>query len=210
MFIVSILLLSSCQEKKSDCPCEEPKETMEYEEVKPPEGIIEYDDAAELFKNYTDMRSPIIENYEREVRSKPDFIPTRYTEFSFKELQQYMAYIEQEAKAAEVEIQTVRIYLGTYSSERIKSPDHNTVFLVPTTEFDKVNKAFEIVDDNGRPRANALPMDFGTGLKEMGMFIKEERRQYAGIGTMPASSAPVQGGKSLVLNDGSTAPPPWN
>lgn len=138
------------------------------------------------------------------------FIPARYTEFKFEVIKDYIKYIEQEAKTADKKIETLRIYYAVYPEGRGIRSNKTTVFLVPSADFNGENKAFQISMEGERIEADTIPWDFGTGAKKMSMHFEQDQRQYATFGPLPASSAPVQDYRSLVLNDGSTAPPPYH
>ena len=192
--------------------CEQEKEARSEEgPVDPPKQIISIEDAATLFKEYTEGRVPhvvaALDSTEQE-----SFVPARYTDFDYKVIKEYIAYIEQEAKAAKKDIKTLRIYYGVYPSDKGDKSKKATVFLVPSTDFNGENMAFQVSRVGESTEAVPIPWDFGTGIKEMGMQMQQDQRQYATFGPMPASSAPapVQRNGSLVLNDGNTAPPPYN
>lgn len=179
--------------------------------VDPPKQIISIDQAATMFKEYSNRRVPqvvaALDSTEQE-----NFIPARYTEFDYKVIKQYMAYIEQEAAAANTEIESLRIYYAVYPPGMGGKSKKSTVFLVPAAEIDGENRAFEVRTEGERTEAVAIPWDFGTGVEQMGMHTQKDQRQYATFGPAPFNSttSAVQGDRSLVLNDGNTAPPPWH
>ena len=179
------------------------------EAVKPPEQIISEEDAAKLFQGYTDSREACA-IAAQDSAAQASFIPARYTEFDFKVIKDYIKYIEQEAKAVDTEIETLRIYYAVYPKDKGDRSNKTTVFLVPAADFNGENKAFQIGMIGERAAADSIPWDFGTGAKKYNYSNTKDQRQQAGFVPIPASSAPVQGNKSLVLNDGSTAPPPWH
>ena len=190
--------------------CEQGSDTKMVEEVDPPGQIISKEQAAKLFEEYTSSRVPCAVAAQ-DSSAQESFVPARYTEFDYKVIKEYIAYIEQEAKAAKKEIQTLRVYYAVYPPDSEKDRNKTTVFLVPSTDFDGKNRAFEVSRDGESTQAVPIPWDFGTGVKQMGMHSAQDQRQYATFGPSPTPSAPlVQPGGSLVLNDGTTAPPPYN
>jgi len=179
--------------------------------VDPPKQIISKDRAANLFKEYTRDRVPYILSAQDTAEQK-DFIPARYTEFDYDVIKQYIDYIEQEAAAANKEIETLRIYYAVYPPGTGSKSKKSTVFLVPSADFEGKNRAFEVRQEEESTEAVAIPWDFGTGVQQMGMQMQQDQRQYATFGPAPASAETltVQGNRSLVLNDGNTSPPPYN
>ena len=201
--VLSMIFLGSCAEPKSDCPCEDPKEVEE------PKGIITEEEAAVLFKEYTEKR--VADRIaKKDTAEQKSFEPARYTEFDFKIIKQYIKYIEQEAKAADTEIETLRIYYAVYPEGRGDRSNKTTVFLVPAADFDGKNKAFQIGMIGERAAADTIPWDFGTDVRKMSLYAPKDQRQYGTFGPSPVPNAPVQGNRSLVLNDGSTSPPPYH
>lgn len=181
---------------------------VEKKPVDPPKQIISKDTAAILFKEYTRGRVPQV-IAALDTAAQENFIPARYTEFEYDVIKKYIDYIEQEAKAANKEIETLRIYYAVYPPGMGSKSKKSTVFLVPATEFEGKNRAFEVRKDGESTEAVPIPWDFGTGIKQMGMQVQHNQRQYATFGPSPATTT-VQSNKSLVLNDGNTAPPPYN
>lgn len=181
------------------------------EEVQRPKQIISKDQAAAMFKQYSRDRVPCAVAAQDSTEQE-SFIAARYTEFDYDVIKEYMAYIEQEATAANKEIETLRIYYAVYPPGMGGKSKKATVFLVPAADFDGKNRAFEVMKEGERAEAVAIPWDFGTGVEQVGMQSKQSQRQYATFGPAPFSSpaTAVQPNGSLVLNDGNTAPPPYN
>ena len=110
-----------------------------------PNNIIPIKAADSLYTNYGNSRVSLIELAEN-ITEDGDTIPkddanykktTRYVSFSFSEMKKYMAYIEQQADSANIEVLQLRVYLGKYG----KKPKNKhkaykgTVFFNPTAEF---------------------------------------------------------------------------
>lgn len=181
------------------------------EDVDRPGQIITVERAASLFKEYTDKRVPHV-LMELDSAEQAQYIPARYTEFDFDVIKQYISYIEQEAGSAQKDIKSLRIYYAVYPPNTGNKSKKSTVFLVPTTDFGDVNRAFKVDHENGKAIATAIPWDFGTGVEQVGMSEASNQRQHASFGPAPANlnATPPLSNGSLILNDGNTAPPPWN
>ena len=203
LFLGMLILIASCQ----PCDCEDSAVSADE-----PKGIISTEEAKELFKGYTSERVPkvlsAVDSAERE-----GFLPTRYIAFNYKNIKNYMAYIEGKANSVDVDIDTLRIYLGVYSKNHPRDGGKATVFLVPaTSSLDGKSRAFHIAEEGGRKFADSIPWNFGTDIKQMGQLMEKEPRQYAGFGPSPLKTniGPVLLNGSLILNDGNSAPPPWH
>ena len=191
--------------------CENGGETKSVERVDPPKQIISKEQAAVLFQEYTNSRVPCAVAAQ-DSAAQEAFVPARYTEFDFKVIKKYIEYIDQEAKAAKKEIKTLRVYYAVYPPDSEKDKNKTTVFMVPSTDFDGKNMAFEVHREGESTEAVAIPWDFGTGIKQMGMNVQQDQRQFAGFTLKPFSHyvGSTYSNGSLVLNDGTTAPPPYN
>jgi len=203
LFLGMLILVASCQ------PCDCKDSAVSTDE---PKGIISTEEATELFKGYSSERVPKVLSAIDSVK-REDFIPTRYVEFSFENIKNYIAYIEARATSVEVDIDSLRIYFGVYSKNRPQNGGKTTVFLVPATStLDGKSRAFHIAEKDGRQFADSLPWNFGTDIKQMGLLLEKEPRQYAGFGPslMNTNAVPAVLNGSLILNDGNSAPPPWH
>ncbi|MBT8235083.1 MAG: hypothetical protein KJO04_02725 [Bacteroidia bacterium] len=204
----SMLLVMACNPKETRT-----QEEQEREPSPEPKGIISEKEAGVLFDTYSRNRLPLIEKFENEAaeEGEENFMAARYTYFNFKEIQKYMKYIEEQAASAGKDIETLRIYYATYPAGSGNDSKKNTVFLVPTTKFGDVNKAFKIDTVNGKPVAEAIPWNFkGIGKESMEQEEKEGEKNQAGFFTGLATNTVLLRGGSLILNDGNTAPPPPN
>lgn len=201
----SLLLVMACNQKEA-------KTQKEPEPTKEPKQIITEEQAEILFNTYTTLGAPCIEETENaKLAEEEKQDVARYTYFDFEVMKEYMKYIEEQATSAGKEIQTLRIYYATYPADSEKDPGKNTVFLVPTTKFGDVNKAFKISLEDNKPIAEAIPWNFDLrGQKASGQEQEEGVKNQAGFFASMTANAILQPGGSLILNDGNTAPPPPN
>ncbi|NQZ45100.1 MAG: hypothetical protein HRT65_12380 [Flavobacteriaceae bacterium] len=113
-----------------------------------PSKLITIEKANSLFTNYQSSRSALIEAHERNVNQASDFTALQYVEWDIETIENYLDYVKQEAGKANIDVATVRIYLGQYGA------DHNnedTMFWVPTTEIDGKNRGFYIEENKAKP-----------------------------------------------------------
>jgi hypothetical protein len=217
--LFSFLLLFvfiNCAEQKKEDQQEDPP--MEQEEVEAPKQIVGLDQAKESYDNYTRRRVGIIEKSEGPKPDGSKFDATRYTYYDLTTIKQYIAYIEQEAKRANVEISSLRFYLSNYpdstsfrNGNKVVHPRQNSVFLVPTTQKDGLEYPFMLEDKEGKWEAVLLSGQLDPlGEKGMGMQQQGRAKNYAGFGPNSATINLSHHGKSLFLNEGSSAPPPYH
>ncbi|MEM8928664.1 MAG: hypothetical protein AAGC45_10705 [Bacteroidota bacterium] len=197
-----LLVLGGCnpQPKKE---AEPEKMDQEVGEVEAPEGIISLDEAKELCQNYEIRRIPGIKNFEAaQTNAEGKFIPTQYVTFDLETIRQYLDYLEQEAKRANVVPDSLRIYLGNYGNKG-KDPNRNTVFILPTAEIGKGYGGFYI-DNEGQAKLirNYWPKEGENGDRD-----GESKSKASFVPTFNASL--MQSGGSLVMNRGSAGPPPF-
>ncbi|MAU15882.1 MAG: hypothetical protein CMH46_10125 [Muricauda sp.] len=197
-FAATLLLLGSCQQgPKKEKPTEPKKE-----KVPPPEGIISLDESKSLYDNYTKNRVDMIEEFELERQPGKEFNAARFTSFTYADLKNYMAYIEQEASEAGVKVASLRLYFANYpdkpdfpDGKKIVHPRQNSIFIVPTTIIDGEELGFYIDADG---KAKSIKSVVGSS-KDTG-------------NTSQASFAPTlfqDDGTSLNLNHGNSGPPPY-
>ena len=201
-FGAGLLLIGACQQGPKK---EEPTEPEE-ENVLPPEGIISLEESKSLYDNYTKNRVDMIKAFEAERDTGVQFIPARFTSFSYADMEQYMKYIHQEAKEAGVKVASLRLYFANYpkkpdfpDGKKVVHPRQNSIFIVPTTIMDGKEMGFYIGADG-----KAKPIKGVVGSEEAGENGKPNTSQ--------ASFAPTlfQGdSKSLNLNHGGSGPPPY-
>lgn len=211
LFLVSILLFgaASCgQDPKTDVIT-----------VKAPAQIVTVAQAKSMYDAYGERRVGLIEKYENEQSPDKKFDVARYGYYDYQTIKDYLTYIEQEAKKANVEIATLRFYFSNYPDQKtfgdgreIKHPKQNSFFIIPTTKTaDNEDYAFYIREgDDGK----SLPMLLTDNLNpkkngELGQKESGNRKSEASF--MPSvSSASMYGGdRSLILNEGNMVPPPY-
>ena len=199
----ALLLTASCGEQSGQ---EQTNALGEGEQtIAPPKQIITLEEAQGLYKNYSERRSPIIENYEDRMAKMEDsaevkpFDVARYGYYDYQTIKDYIAYIESEAERANVELSTLRIYFANYGKQGMADhkPKQNTFMIMPTVKVKGRDYAFRLTD--------ATPPEvilLGDSLSVIGPA------EQAGI--LPEFlAAPYQGG-SLILNESQVVPPPYN
>lgn len=203
-----LLILGACQQQKK----QEPKHEEPRERVKPPEQIISIEESKKLFDNYTKNRVESIQAYELEVNRDENFKVSRFSSFDYATFKQYMAYIEQEAKAAKVDITTLRFYFANYPNEKefpdgrkVVHPRQNSLFVVPTINVDGENYGF-FIGANGKAELikNAIKAD------GIGSNAENDEKSYASFAptfSPTAVTVPYVGG-SLAMDRSSSGPPP--
>lgn len=183
------------------------------QKVKAPGNIISLSEASTIYDNYSEHRVSLIEPYEIQRRAPEEkFEASRFVDFDYDTIKQYIAYIDQEAKKAEVKkITKLRLYFANYPNED-KFPDgkkvvhkrQNSIFMVPTLEIEGTNYGFYI----GSSGNAALITDWKDNLKDgMGLSFEKKGKSYASFSPIPFSTS-LQEGKSLTLNFGQGGPPP--
>ncbi len=210
-FMASVfLIMASCQQqpKKEETQQEEKEET-----VKPPQGIISLDESKSLYDNYTKNRVELIQAFELEENDDENFHAARYTAFDYETIKQYMAFIEQEAKGAKVDIASIRFYFANYpdkekfpDGEKIVHPRQNSIFLVPTMKVDSLDYGFYIGEDG---EAKLIKDAVGAN-KGMGSHQSKDNKAYASFAPSLSPNPTFQREQSLNLNHGGSGPPPNN
>jgi len=182
--------------------------------VMAPEQIIDMNEAQKLFDTYTEQRVPLIERFEMPNAESEPFEAARFTSFDYATIKQYLAFIEQEAADAKVDISSLRLYFGNYPakeelSQGVEEKDarKNTIFIVPTLKKDGEEYGFFIREGADGQRKAVLIIERGDAGPETGGLQAPEIRSYAGF--MPAPM-PLPGNQSLILNRGNSGPPPNN
>ncbi len=197
-----LLFIGACQQgpKKDDTP--------QDEKVSPPEGIISLEESKSLYDNYTKNRVDMIQQYEMERNPDEKYVPARFTSFTYADIKQYMAYIEQEAKGANVEISSLRFYFANYpdkerfpDGKKVVHPKQNSIFIVPTMLVDGEEHGFYIGADG---KAKLIKNAVGTS--QMGQNSNASQKSYASF----APTLFQTGDKSLDLNHGGSGPPPYS
>ena len=212
LFLICInLMFFSCQEPTThtEPPYEGP----------PKDNIITVERAREMYDAYAQRRVPIIQKYEDSITADGSkFTPTRYAEYDLATIKQYIAYIEYEAKKAEIDIQTLRFYLSNYpnsdkfpNGDAVKYPRRNSLFVVPTMAYDGKNVGFYLEDIDGV--YTAVPIN-GNGLRDKGENTTPNEPQgsvnEAGFFISTNAATQGMGATSVILSDSSITPPPAN
>ena len=202
-----LLIATSCQEK----PQQKEPEKEEPKEVKPPSDIISIDESKSLYDNYTRNRVEPIMAHEKEMNDDEDFEVARFVDFDYDMMKQYIAFVEQEAKKAKVDVSTFRLYFANYpNSEKFRDgkkvvhPRQNSIFILPTLMKDGTNMGFYIGADG-----QAELVKNATSGQEQGYGSTQNKVQKSQASFVPSFSAPMlQGGQSLIMNHGNSGPPP--
>ena len=130
-------------------------------------------------------------------------------------IKQYIAYIEHEAKEANVDIKTLRFYLSNYpdsdkfpNGDMVKYPKRNSFFVVPTMAYEGKNVGFYLEEIDGV--YTALPINRNSlSEKEKNQTQDEPQGSVNEAGLfISTNSATLSGSTSVILNDGGVAPPP--
>ncbi|NJB72573.1 hypothetical protein GGR42_003064 [Saonia flava] len=195
--------LIGCKEVK-DPKNEETPAQEEVAEVDPPKQIITNEEAKNLYDDYDRNVVPLLEGIEG--AAKP---AARFVEYDLDSIKQYIAYVEQEAALADsTEVKTLRFYFGKY--KKSKKSGKNTVFIVPTTQFEGINynQGFyiEVAADGTK---TAMPIS-GSG-KEKGMGSAGDtttKKAYASMLPTPSKNPTYFAKQSLTMNRGTEGPPP--
>jgi len=245
--LLSILLFSllisfgftNCKDSKNQKPDDGP--TMET--VERPAEIIEVDMARQQYLTYEKRRVDLIQKYEDSVDGYDDkgktrqkqndqqaqqdpndpngerFDVARYVYWDYETIKNYLKYIEQEAKAANVEISTLRFYFSNYdeNSENVH-PRQNSIMITPTLSQNEREYIFEIDDSDPKNLKPLLLSDAFEVIKNqekgMGNIYKDDQRSQASfVPSLIEPSAvvlPYNPGKSVTMNRGTSVPPPYH
>ncbi|NKI33082.1 hypothetical protein [Croceivirga thetidis] len=156
----SFLVIIACQEDSEDL-----NQDAEQGAIEAPAKLISFSAAQNMHNNYMVNRASVIEKYEREVNQKDDFVAIQYSEWDLETIEEYIAYVKQEANAANVNVNTLRFYFGQYDQSQ---DGKSNLFIVPTTDFDGVNLGFYI---DGSGAASPLKGKGDTSSKNGGSLI---------------------------------------
>ncbi len=206
--------------------------------TKPPAQIVSVGQAKQMFDSYTDRRVPIIKRFEEKVDSSQEFNPTRFGEYDYETVKNYIAFIESEAALAKVKIGGLRFYLTNYPAAStfddgtpVKYPRQNSFVLVPTTEVNGEQQGFITRTTGDGVRTIVLIKDWlkeqrnpqgkqkmeKDTPKQVGYLHKSEilggmKPQLLFINPYTGIASPVQEGEdiSLLLNESNLRPPPPN
>lgn len=221
LIVLSLFIFSfySCAEKMD-------KEEKEAPEVLAPSQIVQIEQAKEMYENYTDRRVALIQKYEDSINGgKEKFDVARYVSYDYETIKQYLAFIEQEAKKANVEISGLRFYFSNYpkgtkfeNGDSIVHPRQNSVMLSPTLKRGDRDYLFYIGGTEAKQEPVLLSDSFGSDKGQgMGVIDNGDHKSYASfIPSLPIATtnttlnASFYARTSLTLNRGTGAPPPYN
>lgn len=217
--------------------CEEPVDS-EPPNTQQPAQIVSVGQAKQMFDAYSDRRVPIIKRFEQKEDSTQEFYPTRFGEYEYDTMKNYMAFIESEAALAKVKIGGLRFYFMNYPASAtfddgtpVKYPRQNSFILLPTTEVDGEQQGFitRATADGGRTvvlikdwlREESNPngqqnkknnTSKQIGILQTGEYVGSMKPQLLFINPITGIASPVQVGKdvSLILNESNLRPPPPN
>ncbi|MGB5497818.1 MAG: hypothetical protein WBM77_02695, partial [Maribacter sp.] len=145
-----------------------------------------------------------------------------YVSYDYETIKQYLAFIEQEAKKANVEISGLRFYFSNYpdktlfdNKDSIFHPKQNSVMLSPTMKKGKRDYLFYIEGTQAEQKAVLLSDSFGPiNTDEMGNLKESDNKSYASFLPSPTKNSTLNSsfyaGTSLTMNRGTGAPPPYN
>ncbi|WP_086476270.1 MULTISPECIES: hypothetical protein [Arenibacter] len=205
-----LLAIASCK------PSPEPAPTP----VKAPAQIVSVAQAKQMYDAYGERRVGLIERFENEQSPEKKFDVARFGSYDYQTIKDYLNYIEQEAKKANVEISTLRFYFSNYPDQetfkdgrKIKHPKQNSFFLIPTTKDDKKEDyAFYIQEDDAGNRTPIL-LTNNLNPKKKGNATPSQEQDNE---KMEASMLPNFTNKtlfakntSLILNEADMTPPPY-
>ncbi|MEM9078035.1 MAG: hypothetical protein AAGC43_13405 [Bacteroidota bacterium] len=204
-----LLIVSSCQER----PRQQEKPEEEVPEIiKPPSDIISIDQSKSLYDNYSRNRVEPIMAFEREMNDDEDFEVARFVDFDYDAMKQYIAFVEQEAKKANVDVSTFRLYFANYPNsekfpdgKKVVHPRQNSIFILPTLMKDGENMGFYIGADGQAELVRNATIGQGQGYGSTQDKVQKSQASF-----VPSFSSPIllQGGQSLIMNHGNSGPPP--
>ena len=177
-----------------------------------PVNIIPIQQAKEMYDEYSKNKVPALKEFGQ--KDGAEFNPTRYIEYSIEDLRHYLTYIENESKRADVDINSIRIYLGAYPNSeafktegRIEYPKQESIFITPTAIFDGEELAYFTRGDMNGGKRYAVPT---KGLGEELMKIKGfNNRKFEKASMLPFIQVKdTTDDRSLTMNRGNVKPPP--
>ena len=193
--------------------------------VEAPAQLIAISEAQSMYNSYSKRRVPLIQHYEDSIntihKDDKEFDVSRFVYYDYKTIKQYLAFIEQEAADADVEISTLRFYFSNYPDEvvfentkdSIKHPRQNSIMLSPTYNDGKRDYLFYVAQGAKGKQAIPLTNDF-EDIKGYSTRMQERNKVYATIApsfnSTAAAPLSLQESQSLTLNRGSGVPPPKN
>ena len=216
LFLV-IMLIASCGQRSDQ------SQTEAKESVSAPEQIISIEEAKSMYDSYTERRAGMIQKFEDSINiSRKDtaqFDVARYTYYDYKTIKQYLAYIEQEAAEAGVEISSLRFYYSNYPDQEkfangkpVVHPRQNSFFIIPALEYKGDQDAFTTEDtgEAGKKRAILLTGDLDPYEPDgLGANYQRTKKAHAGVLSVVNYTSAGYANGSTALNEGNAAPPPF-
>ncbi|WP_158847563.1 hypothetical protein [Algibacter sp. L1A34] len=228
--IIPLLLctfLFSCGQLKG----EKSMENSKSRDVLLQNHLISSAQGKEMFAEFNENRTKIIEGTLQEKYKDNDFEDTKFIWYSLDEIKAYLQYIESIQKAnPKQDVSGLRIYFAAYpnskkfkSGKSIKHPKQQTVFMIPTVGVDlgeKKHKSmnhlpFIIKSDSSNPLAgqfeivDELMIDFNKK-KRLEMYYKKAQNfQKAGVNFSASLFTARAVETSTIYNEGEMIPPPY-
>ncbi len=234
---IMVLAFSNCKPDSRDQDGDGPAT-----EIDAPDQIVSVEEARSMYTNYSERRIPLIQHYEDSINRSGGNIKTqqdnppgeaasaafdvaRFTYYDLKTIKQYIQYIEQEAKRANVEISSLRLYFSNYpdqekfeSGKPVVHPRQNSLFMIPTLKKGDREYGFYIMPNEKGVWNPALLGDQLQPVDTQGIGTAngKEGKAYASFVPLPSGpdylnpAIPFAPGKSLILNEGNMVPPPYH
>lgn len=212
--VFAIAVFTNCQENnktKSQQETAQPRKTGIV--VEAPSNIISLEQAEAIYTNYGVHRVALIENYETKERAPEErFQASRFVDFDYQMIKDYIAFVDQEAaKAGVKKVSKLRMYFANYPNEK-KFPDgkevihqrQNSIFMLPTITKNGGDFGFYIGGD-GKAK---LITDWQSERNGIGYISKKQEKNQASLVPRFYTNSSLAGGQSLTLNYGNAGPPP--
>tara|TARA_R110000868_G_scaffold13247_1_gene62133 strand:+ start:335 stop:1024 length:690 start_codon:yes stop_codon:yes gene_type:complete len=213
--ILAVFGFTSCEQKKEKTPVTEP----EPMEISAPKQIVSVSQAKTMYDAYGERRVGLIEKYENELAPEKKFDVARFGYYDYNTIKEYMTYIEQEAKKANVEISSLRFYFSNYPDKKtfedgreIKHPKQNSFFIIPAVKDNDREYGFYIREEDDGKNVPVLLSDNLEPKKDGAMDKMQTGESKSEASFLPtAAPAPFYArNKSLVLNEANMVPPPYH
>ncbi len=205
LLLILFTFFGSCQEeiKKND--------------IVAPKQIIPIAEAQNMYTNYTERRLPLIKKYEDSINRnsgiEKEFDVARFVSYDYQTIKQYLAFIENEAEKANVDISTLRFYFSNYpdkpffeNKDSVLHPRQNSIILSPTIKKENRDYLFYIGGSESQPQPILL-LDNFEEIRGLGLS-KTHLKSHASLVPNFVKPNPIFSSKSLTMNRGGSAPPP--
>lgn len=209
LYLNLLLALLSCKQQQK----EHLQNSQQPAPIEVPNNIISLQEAHTIYNNYTIHRISLIESYETQKRaSEEKFRPSRFVDFDYETIKQYIDYVDQEAEKAGVEkVTKLRLYFANYpdndtfpNGKKVIHKRQNSIFIVPTLEMEGINYGFYIGNDGNA----ALIKNWEIAKNNMGLSLNRSEKAYSGFINNSSLNSNLETSKSLTLNFGHGGPPP--